>query len=507
MNARLIQHSRTGNCFLPARLWVTLSILGLAVAMSAVASIATAAPPFQKPQSVQELGDRYWSMYSTRFPMRTGVLSPDCGPPALEDLSPAANRKWQDDLNGLLKDVRRIPKGTLSADDLLSLDLLERCIRDEILRAGLPMALVPLTPISGPLAELTTLTPEPGCEEQFISRLKSFPKQIADLQANLHSTARSGYVLPCLLVEKVLPQIDLTKNGRQILDELRAVGHDHSPEGSRRILSPPESPISRATVLYVEPALRSLHAYLLDEYTPLCRDSIGLSAVPGGADIYSAVLRLRVTFPIAPDKAHERGLNEVRWQDEALSKYSNDAQLEARERTELGRVLDLLFQDPCCIPLNQAGKIRDEARFASRYGFRWYAEAKCLQEISLADGDIGRIRFLQRNLYSAALLVIDTGIHAKGWSYDQAVSYLKENTARTDAQIESDVIHSVSFPGEAAAAEISRQRFNEFLSEAEVMLGDRFDLSKFRTALRTEGPMPLDMLESRMRAWVESQAK
>ena len=487
--------------FLLARPWVTPALLGLAVAAPGSTPLAAAPPPFQRPPSLQQLADRYWSQDSARFPARAVAFTTDCGPATLEDLSPAANRKWQDDLNGLLKDVRRIPAGTLNAADRLTLELLERSIRDEILRSSLPMALVPLTPFSGPLVDLRTFTRQPNCDDQFISRLKYFPKQIADLESNLHAAARSGYVLPCLLVEKVLPQIDMNKDGEQIITKLRTI--PFSGDRSQPVLESAESPLTRAVSLYVEPGLRSLHAYLLDEYMPLCRSSIGLGALPGGNEIYTAALRLHATIPVLPEGAHELGLTEVKRLRDLIEEEKISSRISPLDWDEFQKKRNFIgtFTFSSDTPA-----FRRQAGITYPYWFHWYiCDYLPLHQNKLPTA-IGNCSILMDH-YSAALLVVDTGIHAKGWSYDQAVAYLKNNTSRTDREIESDVIRCVSLPGEAAGAEIGRQLFNALRREAEEKLGDRFDVRAFYETLLSEGPMPLDLLESRMRAWIESRGK
>lgn len=456
--------------------------------------------------TVQQLADRYWSLYCARFPTQCALDRQDPLSGELEDLSPAANRKWQQDLNALLIDVDRIPRPTLSADDRLTLDLLQRCIRDEILRASLPWALVPITPVSGPQIDLTQVYRQAVGEENFISRMQAFPKQVADLELNMHAAAQSGFVLPCVLIERILPQIDMSTIGHRIVEELRTERNKADPKNPAKlvpVLAPSDSLVSCVIASHVEPALRSLHAYLLDEYMPLCRSSIGLGDVAGGDAIYAAALRLHATIPIKPEVAHEMGLREVGRLKQLLDKekFSSGPSILDRDEIQERRNFNRTFIVPSHLPA-----FRGCAGVPYAYWYRWYIFDYLPMDLNRLPSALGISSSLVGR-YTAAMLVIDTGIHAKGWTYDQAVAYMRENTARTDAEIESDVIRCISLPGEAAGAEIGWEKFNALRQEAEGKLGDRFDLRVFNEFMLSGGPMPLDMLEMRMRMWIAEQAK
>ncbi|MCO6436845.1 MAG: DUF885 domain-containing protein [Phycisphaerae bacterium] len=453
--------------------------------------------------TVQQLADRYWSLYCARFPTQCALDRQDPLSGNLEDLSPAANRKWQQDLNTLLIDTDRIPRPTLSADDRLTLDLLQRCIRDEILRASLPWALVPITPVSGPQIDLTNFDRDTRVDDAYIARLRAFPIQIADLELNMHTAAQSGFVLPCLLVERTVPQVNVRSGGRLIklalIVPLSTCGTNETIEESNARWASTTAAVNEQ----VDSALRSLHAYLLDEYMPLCRNSIGLGDITGGDAIYAAALRLHATIPIKPEEAHEMGVAEVARLRKELASFTDEdirAAEEWRRREAVGSYGYQLY-----LPLNLP-EFRRHARFTAFFGSDLLTITFPRQP-SDEETRFQRIVSVQKGINSAAMLVIDTGIHAKGWSYDRAVAYMRENTTRTDEEIESDVIRCISLPGEAAGAEIGRQHFDALRREAEEKLGDRFDLRVFNEFMLSGGPMPLDMLETRMRVWIAEQAK
>jgi uncharacterized protein (DUF885 family) len=106
--------------------------------------------------------------------------------------------------------------------------------------------------------------------------------------------------------------------------------------------------------------------------------------------------------------------------------------------------------------------------------------------------NMGRLSY---EMWRAARLVVDTGIHAKGWSKEQAVAFMKENTALTDANIDAEVNRYISTPGQALAYKLGELKIRELRAKAESQLGPKFDVRRFHDAVLGQGPVPLDALE------------
>ena len=100
--------------------------------------------------------------------------------------------------------------------------------------------------------------------------------------------------------------------------------------------------------------------------------------------------------------------------------------------------------------------------------------------------------------------MVDTGLHAKGWSEDQAVDYFKANSAVTDAQARSEVRRYMVLPGQATSYKIGMIRIQEMRRKAEAALGDRFDIRAFHDTVLGGGALPLTILEKRVDRWVAS---
>jgi len=137
-------------------------------------------------------------------------------------------------------------------------------------------------------------------------------------------------------------------------------------------------------------------------------------------------------------------------------------------------------------------------------GWALYAE-KLGYEIGGYQDAYARFGQLTFEMWRACRLVVDTGIHVKGWSRQQAIDYLAANTSLTMIDIESEIDRYITWPGQALAYKIGELRILEIRRQAEEKLGQRFDLRQFNDALLSEGAMPIDMLEQRMKQWITKQ--
>ena len=109
---------------------------------------------------------------------------------------------------------------------------------------------------------------------------------------------------------------------------------------------------------------------------------------------------------------------------------------------------------------------------------------------------------LSSELWRAVRLVLDTGLHAKGWTEQQAVDYFDANTALPAASMRSEVQRYITWPGQATAYKIGMIRIQELRRKAEAELGDRFDIRGFHDAVLGGGALPLNLLERRVDQWV-----
>lgn len=147
--------------------------------------------------------------------------------------------------------------------------------------------------------------------------------------------------------------------------------------------------------------------------------------------------------------------------------------------------------------------------FRTQAGFTAYSEGWGLYSEWLAKempdtyvdplSDFGR---LGSEIWRAIRLVVDTGLHSKGWTEDQAVEYFKENSAITEAQARSEVRRYLVLPGQATSYKVGMLKIQELRRKAEAELGDKFDIRGFHDTILGGGAMPLAILERRVDDWV-----
>jgi uncharacterized protein (DUF885 family) len=116
--------------------------------------------------------------------------------------------------------------------------------------------------------------------------------------------------------------------------------------------------------------------------------------------------------------------------------------------------------------------------------------------------DFGR---LAMELWRAARLVVDTGLHYKRWTYDEAVEYLVANTPNARYDAEKAIGRYAVMPGQATAYMIGKLKIMELRENAKQALGERFDIRGFHDEVLKDGPVPLYILEEKIDRWVASQ--
>jgi len=112
---------------------------------------------------------------------------------------------------------------------------------------------------------------------------------------------------------------------------------------------------------------------------------------------------------------------------------------------------------------------------------------------------------LNAELWRSIRLVVDTGIHDKGWTRQQVLDYMYANSAVAEARAVSEAERFMAIPGQALAYKIGQLKISEIRRRAEARLGDRFDVKAFHTQVLADGAMPLSMLEAKIDRWVEAQ--
>jgi uncharacterized protein (DUF885 family) len=113
--------------------------------------------------------------------------------------------------------------------------------------------------------------------------------------------------------------------------------------------------------------------------------------------------------------------------------------------------------------------------------------------------------YLQNELWRAIRLVTDTGLHSKGWTREQVIQYMLENSAESETQATAEAERYIAWPGQALAYKIGELKIKQQRTKAEQALGDKFDIREFHAEVLKDGSVPLDVLEAKIDRWIASK--
>jgi prolyl oligopeptidase len=158
-----------------------------------------------------------------------------------------------------------------------------------------------------------------------------------------------------------------------------------------------------------------------------------------------------------------------------------------------------------------ATELEGVPEFRKFTGFTAYVEGWALYAERLGE-DLGCYRDpyskfgqLTYEMWRAVRLVVDTGMHDKHWTRQQAIDFFKENTAKTELDINNEVDRYIAWPGQALAYKIGELKIRELRAKAEQQLGEKFDVREFHDVILRNGAVPLDVLEQVVEEWLGSK--
>jgi uncharacterized protein (DUF885 family) len=141
------------------------------------------------------------------------------------------------------------------------------------------------------------------------------------------------------------------------------------------------------------------------------------------------------------------------------------------------------------------------------YGEGWALYAESLgPEVGLLQDPYSKMGALSWEAVRACRLVVDTGLHAFGWTRDKAIHYMVENAGINEGFAAAEVDRYIVTPGQALGYKIGELKIKELRAKAQAALGDKFDIRHFHNALLDDGPLPLTLLEKRIDEWIAAQA-
>jgi uncharacterized protein (DUF885 family) len=143
-----------------------------------------------------------------------------------------------------------------------------------------------------------------------------------------------------------------------------------------------------------------------------------------------------------------------------------------------------------------------ESAFAEGWGL--YAESLG-KDLGAYTDPYDYFGYLQNELWRAIRLVTDTGLHSKGWTREQVIKYMRDNSASSETQAIAEAERYIAWPGQALAYKIGELKIKELRARAEQALGDKFDIREFHAEVLKDGSVPLDVLEQKIDRWIASK--
>ncbi len=410
----------------------------------------------------------------------------------------------------------------------------------------------------------------------------------------------SGVLETKLTIGNVISQLDTQLEipiaDSQFMGPVKNFPEDFSEEDKTRLTAAYE-----AKTKEVYAAHERLRDFLRDEYLVVARETVGLSEMKGGAELYAQMIESTTTLPLEADYIHELGLSEVARIKSEMEKVQaevgfegtlneffdyvrTDPQFKPESREALtqsyydigkevdqkiGEYFSLLPKseleikpyDPSIEQFSAGGSYQSGTPDGSRPGtfyfnaydlpsrlttgnmtlylhegapghhFQislaqenedlpafmrfggttafvegWALYAETLgYEMGFFEDPWNRYGTLQDEQLRAMRLVVDTGLHSKGWSREQAIDFMLENSGMTRTEVVSEVERYIAIPTQALAYKIGALKIQELRAKAEEQLGSDFDIKDFHAQVLNTGALPLAVLEQKIDRWIESQ--
>ena len=437
--------------------------------------------------------------------------------------------------------------------------------------------------------------------KNWFERVKGYTQNVRNSLEINKEGLELGYTQPKLVTRGVSAQIGAMLE-RDLEDHpyfkiFKNVGDVASPEDALALQNEVKEYIQNV----LNPIYQELYDFLINEYLPESRDTIGISDVPNGKEWYEYLARYHTTTNLTPDEIHEIGLREVAkiraemegiieqvgWEGDFNSflqylrtdprfYYETGEELLQAYRAmskEIDAYMPTLFNKlprapygVIPIPMESApftttayynapSEGRPGYYYANLYmpevrpkyeipvlsvheavpghhhqislaqemenvpNFRKYLSITAFVEgwglyseqlgesMGIYDDPYDKFGQLTYDMWRAVRLVVDTGMHYKNWSREDAVNLFLENTAKTEQDINNEVDRYIAWPGQALAYKIGQLKIMELRDKSKEALGDDFDIKDFHDHILSFGSIPLNILEEKVDEFIEAKSK
>ena len=437
--------------------------------------------------------------------------------------------------------------------------------------------------------------------KNWFERVKGYTQNVRNSLEINREGLELGYTQPKLVTRGVSAQIGAMLE-RDLEDHpyykiFKSVGEVASAQEAEELQNEVKDFIQNV----LNPTYQELYDFLVNEYLPKSRDSIGISDVPNGKEWYEYLARYHTTTDLTPDEIHEIGLREVAkiraemegiieqvgW-DGDFNSFLQYLRTDPRFYFETGEELlqayramskeidaymptlfNKLPRAPYgVIPIpmesapftttayyNAPSEGRPGYYYANLYmpevrpkyeipvlsvheavpghhhqislaqemenvpNFRKYLSITAFVEgwglyseqlgesMGIYDDPYDKFGQLTYDMWRAVRLVVDTGMHYKGWSRDDAVNLFLENTAKTEQDINNEVDRYIAWPGQALAYKIGQLKIMELRDKSKEALGEDFDIKDFHDHILSFGSIPLSILEEKVDEFIEAESE
>jgi uncharacterized protein (DUF885 family) len=165
------------------------------------------------------------------------------------------------------------------------------------------------------------------------------------------------------------------------------------------------------------------------------------------------------------------------------------------------------------LQISLAQEMENQPEFRKHVGYSAFVEGWALyceslgEELGMYKDPYSKFGQLSYEMWRAVRLVVDTGMHAQGWTRDQAIQFFKDNTGKTDQDITVEVDRYIVWPGQALAYKLGQLKIRELRTQAGKLQGAKFNVRAFHDAVLENGALPLNVLSAQMETWMEFTPK
>jgi uncharacterized protein (DUF885 family) len=578
-------------------LLAALLLLALPLSLPVCAQDKTSAT-----KDLHSLFDAEWERSLRENPVGATYLGDHRFDDRWPDLSPAALKVSYEGDKAVIAALNSIDPGALTPEDQLNRDLFRRQCQANIDTYDYGSQYTPLSQRSG-LASMHRMADVVVFNtvrdyEQWLARIGTLDTLIDQNIDLMRAGVQRGQLPPKIIMQRVPPQLDkqiVADPAQSPFYEAFRKMPDSIPAAEQARL---QAAARAAIMKTVVPSYVKLKQYVVNDYLPQARDTVGLWDTPHGEARYAELARFYTTTRLTPDEIHEIGLKEVariRGEmlqviaktdfkgsfDEFLAYLRTDPQFRYTDPKQLLQAYEAMakrvdpklpqyfgklprmpygvrpiaeqvapdtttayYQGPAMdgkragyyyvnlyqpgqrpkyeIPVltiheavpghhlqialaQELGELpkfrRDFEATAFVEGWALYSESLG-EEMGFYDDPYDKFGQLTYEMWRAVRLVVDTGLHHRKWSRQQAIDYFKANAAKTELDIVNEIDRYIGNPGQALAYKIGELKIKQLRGEATSRLGDKFDIRAFHDVVLGSGAIPLDVLEANVHRWM-----